>query len=164
VYPLGSPTHLAMGCLSDTSTCLAARVFFMFVLLASIIPRSFIFAEYEFLTAVLVDTELPGNYLFWGVTCSAKTAQLSRIKDRIRQRLPSLLQFFPKAKFRIRFRSIRHMWSLGSRAAMMLSASSTRGVETSYGDREGRPNSQPRPHRQRTTVTRSSSRARFLFC
>jgi len=36
----------------------------------------FIFAEYEFLTAVLVDTELQGNYLFWGVTHSAKTAQL----------------------------------------------------------------------------------------
>jgi len=28
------------------------------------------------LTAVLVDTELRGNYLFWGVTPSAKTAQL----------------------------------------------------------------------------------------
>ena len=48
----------------------------MFVLLASIIPRSFIFAEYKFLTAVLVDTELQGNYLFWGMTHSAKTAQL----------------------------------------------------------------------------------------
>jgi len=36
----------------------------------------FIFAEYEFLTAVLVATELQGNYLFWGVTPSAKTAQL----------------------------------------------------------------------------------------
>jgi len=48
----------------------------MFVLLALIIPRSLIFAEYEFLTAVLVDTELWGNYLFWGMTCSAKTAQL----------------------------------------------------------------------------------------
>jgi len=38
----------------------------------------FIFAEYELLTAVLVDTELQGNYLFWGMTHSAKTAQLLR--------------------------------------------------------------------------------------
>jgi len=36
----------------------------------------FILAEYEFLTAVLVDTELWGNYLFWGVMCPAETAQL----------------------------------------------------------------------------------------
>jgi len=80
MYPPGSPTRLATGCLSDTGMCLAACVFFMFVLLASIILRSFIFAEYEFLTAVLVDTELWGNYLFWGVTRSAKTAQLSVVR------------------------------------------------------------------------------------
>jgi len=36
----------------------------------------FILAEYEFLTAVLVDTELWGNYLFWGVTRPVETAQL----------------------------------------------------------------------------------------
>jgi len=36
----------------------------------------FIFAEYESLTAVLVATKLWGNYLFWGMTPSAKTAQL----------------------------------------------------------------------------------------
>ena len=49
----------------------------MFVLLISTNPRSFYFAEYEFLTAVLVDTKLWGNYLFWGMTRSAETAQLS---------------------------------------------------------------------------------------
>jgi len=48
----------------------------MFVLLASIIPRSFYFAEYEYLTAVLVETKLPENYFFWGMTPAAKTAQL----------------------------------------------------------------------------------------
>jgi len=53
--------------------------FFMFVLLASIIPRSFYFAEYEYLTAVLVETKLPENYFFWGVTPAAKTAQLTTV-------------------------------------------------------------------------------------
>ena len=48
----------------------------MFVLLTSTNPRSLYFSEYEFLTAVLVDTELQGNYFFWGVTPSAQTAQL----------------------------------------------------------------------------------------
>jgi len=36
----------------------------------------FIFAEYEILTALLVDTELRGNSLFWGMTRPAETAQL----------------------------------------------------------------------------------------
>ena len=49
----------------------------MFVLLISTNPRSFYFAEYEFLTAVLVDTELQGNYLFWGMTRSMETVQLT---------------------------------------------------------------------------------------
>jgi len=94
MYPPGSPTHLA-GCLSDTGTCLVARVFFMFVLLASIIPRSFIFAEYEFLTAVLVDTELRGNYLFWGMTRSAKTAQLDLSTPQVFLSLVALFKNFP---------------------------------------------------------------------
>ena len=49
----------------------------MFVFLNRVIQDLFYFAEYEFLTAVLVDTELWGNYFFWGVTHSAQTAQLS---------------------------------------------------------------------------------------
>jgi len=48
----------------------------MFVLLTSINPRSFYFAEYEILTAILVETKLRGYSLFWGVTRPAKTAQL----------------------------------------------------------------------------------------
>jgi len=48
----------------------------MFVLLASTIPRSFYLSEYENLTAVLVETKLQENYFFWGVTPTAKTAQL----------------------------------------------------------------------------------------
>jgi len=49
----------------------------MFVLLTSINPRSFYFAEYEILTAILVETKLRGYSLFWGVTRPAKTAQLT---------------------------------------------------------------------------------------
>jgi len=49
----------------------------MFVLLTSINPRSFYFAEYEILTAILVETKLQGYSLFWGVMRPAKTAQLA---------------------------------------------------------------------------------------
>ena len=52
-------------------------VYLMFVLLTSINPRSFYFAEYEILTAILVETKLQGYSLFWGVTHPAKTAQLT---------------------------------------------------------------------------------------
>jgi len=48
----------------------------MFVLLALTIPRSFYFSEYENLTALLVETKLQENYFFWGMTPTAKTAQL----------------------------------------------------------------------------------------
>jgi len=70
------------------------------------------------------------GWIPWGRSTKERIEKDWRhLKGQIRQRLPSLLQFFPKAKFGIRFRSIRHMWSLCSRATMMLSASSTRGVE-----------------------------------
>ena len=65
-----------MGYLSNTDTCLAARVSLCLFYSHLSFQDPFIFAEYELLTAILVDTKLWGNYLFWGVTCSAKTAQL----------------------------------------------------------------------------------------
>ena len=74
---------------------------------------------------------LPGmGWILWGRSTKERIEKdWHHLKGQIRQRLPSLLQFFPKAKFGIRFRSIRDMRPLCSRAAMMLSASSTRGVE-----------------------------------
>jgi len=65
-----------MGCLSNTDMCLAAHVSLCLFYSHLSFQDLFIFAEYKFLTAVLVDTKLWGNYLFWGMTPSAKTAQL----------------------------------------------------------------------------------------
>ena len=75
---------------------------------------------------------LPGmGWIPWGRSTKERIVKDWRhLKGQIHQRLPSLLQFFPKAKFGIRFRSIQHMRSLCSRAVMMLSASSTRDVES----------------------------------
>jgi len=74
---------------------------------------------------------LPGmGWIPWGRSTKERIRKdWHHLKGQIHQWLPSLLQFFPKVKFGICFRSIRHMWSLCSRAAMMLSASSTRDVE-----------------------------------
>jgi len=56
--------------------CLAARVSLCLFYLHLSFQDLFIFAEYELLTAVLVETKLQENYFFWGVTPAAKTAQL----------------------------------------------------------------------------------------
>jgi len=85
VYPLDSPpTRLVMGYLSNTDTCLAARVSLCLFYSHLSFRDLFIFAEYEILTAVLVDTKLWGNYLFWGMTPSAKTTQLVAVASDMR--------------------------------------------------------------------------------
>jgi len=56
--------------------CLAAHVSLCLFYSHLLFQDLFIFAEYELLTAVLVETKLRENYFFWGVTPAAKTAQL----------------------------------------------------------------------------------------
>ena len=44
------------------------NTWFMFVLLTFTIPRSLFYSGYEYLTAILVKTELLGLLLFWGIS------------------------------------------------------------------------------------------------